>query len=136
MFWSNNKKKLYKELIEDIKEEISRSKRFEFNFAVLTAEVSHSSSLGLIKILPGKIISSHIIRRYLRGYDKMIGPIKSRYYVILPHTDKKGACVVKQRIKNFATESNLGDISIGIAAYSEDGTSPDSLLFKSIREKS
>ena len=136
MFWSNNKKKVYKELIEDIKEEIGRSKRFDYNFSVLTAEVSHSSSPGLIKILPGKIISIHIIRRYLRGYDRMIGPIKRRYYFILPQTDKKGACAVKQRIKNFAMERNLGDISIGIAAYSENGTSPDSLLFKSIREKS
>ena len=136
MFWSNNKKILFKELIEEIKEEINRSKRFKLSFAVLVAEVSHWFAPGLIKVLPGKTISIHIIRRYIRGYDKMIGPIKRRYYVILPQTNKKGAFAVKQRIKTVALERNLGDIAIGTAAYSEDGTSPESLLSKSMREKS
>jgi hypothetical protein len=136
MSWLNNKKKLFKELNREIKGEISRSKRFKFSFAVLVAEVSHWLAPGFIKALPGKTISIHMISSYIRGYDKMIGPIKRRYYLILPQTNKKGAFVVKQRIRNIAQERNLGYIAIGTAAYSEDGTSPESLLSKSIREKS
>jgi len=134
-FWKKRKEdEEFKVEIGWIDKEISRSKRFGFNFGVLVVEMSHSVPRGLSKVMPGKTISFHVLQKHLRGYDKVVGPILRRYYIITPQTDKNGVNVVKQRIYRLAQEENWGDLSIGIAVYPEEGESPEALLNKAIGE--
>ena len=131
MFWFKRAKE-HKSTheINLIDEEISRSKRFEFHFAVLVLELSHSLPRGLSKLLPGKAISFHILKKNLRVYDKLTAINYRRYYIILPQTDEAGVSVVKERIYRLAREHNWGDINIGISVYPEDGECAQSLLEK------
>ena len=113
-----------------INSEISRSKRFGFQFGVLTVEVSHTVPRGLSNILPGRTISFHIIlRKNLRSYDQVTGSdFMRRYYVILPQTDKNGIEVVKARIYRIAEKEKWGDISVSSVFFPDDGNDSKGLL--------
>ena len=127
-FWNLVKKQRYEVEMKKIEEEISRSSRFDYSFGVLVVEVSHSAPKGLSKLFPGKTISFHLMRKYIRGYDKLFGPFFRRYYIILPQSDRNGVNALKQRIYKLAEEYNWGDLSIGEAVYDEDGKSAQALL--------
>ena len=78
--------------------------------------------------MPGKTLSFHLMKKYIRGYDKLFGPFFRRYYIILPQSDRNGINAFKQRIHRLAKEYKWGDLSIGEALYDEDGESPQALL--------
>jgi len=133
MAWLFGKRKKRKLEVESklIEAEISRSKRFGFQFGVLTVEVSHSVPGGLSRILPGRPISFHVLEKNLRLYDQVIeSRYRRRYYIILPQTDGDGVEVVKTRIYGIAQEQNWGDISIGSSVYPDDGDDSKALLGK------
>jgi len=132
MLWFKNlrKKSKYKVELTFIDEEISRSKRFNFQFAVLVVELSHSAPRGLSKLLPGKTLSFHILKKNLRLYDKVIDLSSRRYHIILPQTDRKGADAVKERILRLSQAHRWGDIMVGTAVFPEDGESSNLLLTK------
>jgi len=98
------KKQRFEVEIKKIDEEINRSNRFNFSFGVLVVEVSHSAPKGLSKLFPGKTISFHLMRKYIRGYDKLMGPYFRRYYIILPQGDRTSVNAVKERIYELAQE--------------------------------
>ncbi len=127
-FWKAMKKQRFEEEVKKIEDEINRSKRFNFSFGVLVLDISHAAPKGLGTLMPGKTISLRLMRKYIRGYDKMFGPFFRRYYIILPQVDRKGANAVKQRIHKLAEEYNWGGLSIGSAVYDEDGKSAQALL--------
>ncbi len=138
MFRSRNaiKKRKYKTEIKVIDEEINRSQRYNFNFSVLVVDISHSVPRGLSKLLPGNVVSFHLLQKYIRSYDHMIGPNRRRYYIIFSQTNRDGANVVKQRIHKLAEEQNWGDLTIGTAVYPEDGKTSQALLSKALNELS
>ena len=113
-----------------IEEEINRSKRFGFHFAILVVDVSHSVPLGLSRLFPGKTLSFHVLRKNLRLYDKVIDLSYRRYHIILPQADRQGADAVKKRILTLAQANRWGDIKIGIAVFPEDGETATFLLTK------
>jgi len=131
-FWNAIKKHRFEEEVKKIEDEISRSKRFNFSFGVFVVDVSQSAPKGLSGLIPGKTISFHLMRKYIRGYDKLFGPFFRRYYIILPQSDRNGVNVVKRRIHKLAEEHNWGDLSIGEAVYDEDGKGAQELLDKAI----
>ncbi len=133
-FGEKRRKKKFKSEIDVIDGEIDRSQRFDFNFSILTVEVSHSIPRGLSKILPGNVVCFHLFKKHYRSYDKVIGPYWRRYYIVLPQTDKPGAKIAKQRIAGLAEENNWGDVSVGMAVFPEDGKDTDTLLEKAINE--
>ena len=116
-----------------IDEEINRSKRSNFNMSILVVEVSHSAPRGLSKVLPGKTLSFYLLKKFIRSYDRMIGPYWRRYFIVLPQTDRNGANVVKQRIYNLAKENNWGTVSIGMAFYAEDSEKSETLIENAIK---
>lgn len=124
------KRKKFKHEMMMIEEEINRSKRFGFHFAILVVEVSHSVPMGLSRVLPGKTLSFHILKKNLRLYDKVIDFSYRRYHVILPQADRRGADAVKERVLRLAQAYSWGDIMIGIAVYPEDGATSNLLLTK------
>ncbi len=134
MFRSRNaiKKRKYKAEIKVIDEEINRSQRYNLNFSVLVVDISHSVPRGLSKLLPGNVVSFHLLQKYIRSYDHMIGPNRRRYYIIFSQTNRDGADVVKQRIHKLAEEQNWGHLTIGTAVYPEDGKTSQALLSKAI----
>ena len=134
MFRFKGKKQELGAEINLINEEIGRSKRFGFNLGVLVVELNNSVPRGLSKLMPGKTISFHVLKKHIRVYDKVIGPFLRRYYIILPQTDKSGVSAVKKRVYKLAQEHNWGDVLIGTAVYPEDGESPKALLDKAIIE--
>lgn len=135
-FWNAMKKQKFEAEIKIIDKEINRSQRFDINFSILVLEVSHSVPRGLSKLLPGNVVSFHLLKKYIRSYDNMIGPYRRRYYIIFSQTDKKGASAVKKRIHKLAEEYNWGNLSIGMAVYPEDGKTSKALLDKAISELS
>jgi len=138
MFRSRNsiKKRKYKTEIKVIDEEINRSQRYNLNFSVLVVDISHSVPRGLSKLLPGNVVSFHLLQKYIRSYDHMIGPNRRRYYIISSQTNRDGANAVKQRIHKLAEEHNWGNLTIGAAVYPEDGKTSQALLSKAISELS
>ena len=127
-FWKAMKKQRFEEEVKKIEDEINRSKRFNFSFGVLVLDISHAAPKGLSALIPGKTISFHLMRKHMRGYDKLFGPFFRRYYIILPQSDRNAVNAVKQRIYKLAEEYNWGDLSIGEAVYDEDGKSAQDLL--------
>jgi hypothetical protein len=128
LFWRRESDSLREEE-RMINSEIGRSKRFGFQFGVLTVEVSHTVPRGLSNILPGRTISFHILRKNFRSYDQVIGSyLRRRYYVILPQTDKNGIEVVKARIYQIAEKEKWGGISVSSVAYPDDGNDSKGLL--------
>ncbi|MQY60826.1 hypothetical protein GH153_03190 [bacterium] len=138
MFRSRNaiKKRKYKIEIKIIDEEINRSQRHNLNFSVFVVDMSHSVPRGLSKLLPGNVVSFHLMQKYICSYDHMIGPNRRRYYIIFAQTNRDGANAVKQRIHKLAKEQNWGNLTIGTAVYPEDGNTPQALLSKAISDLS
>lgn len=132
MHWLERLRKSGKYKIEltCIDEEISRSKRFGFQFAVLVLELKHSVPRGLSKLLPGQTLSFHILRKNLRLYDKVIDLSSRRYHIILPQTDRQGTVAVKNRVLRLSQMHSWGEIKIGVAVFPEDGETPNLLLTK------
>jgi len=135
-FWNAIKKHRFEEEVKKIEDEISRSKRFNYSFGVFVVDISHAAPKGVSGLMPGKTISFHLIRKYIRGYDKLFGPFFRRYYIILPQSDRNGIHTVKQRIYKLAKKYNWGDLSIGEAVYDEDGKSAQALLDTAISKLS
>jgi len=127
-FWKAMKKQRFEEEVKKIEDEISRSKRFNFSFSVIVVDISNAAPKGISALMPGKTISFHLMRKYIRGYDKLFGPFFRRYYIILPQSDRNAVNAVKQRIYKLAEEHNWGGLSIGEAVYDEDGKSAQALL--------
>jgi hypothetical protein len=126
--WNAIKKHRFEEEVKKIEDEINRSKRFNYSFGVFVVDVSQAAPKGLTGMIPGKTISFHVMRKYIRGYDKLFGPFFRRYYIILPQSDRNAVNVVKQRIYKLAQDHHWEDLSIGEAVYDEDGKSAQELL--------
>ena len=126
--WNAIKKHRFEEEVKKIEDEISRSKRFNYSFGVFVVDISHAAPKGISNLMPGKTISFHLMRKYIRGYDKLFGPFFRRYYIILPQSDRNAVNAVKQRIYKLAKEYNWGDLNIGEAVYDEDGKNALALL--------
>jgi hypothetical protein len=131
-FWNAIKKHRFEEEFKKIEDEINRSKRFNYSFGVFVVDISHAAPRGLSGLLPGKTISFHLMRKHIRGYDKLFGPFFRRYYMILPQSDRNGVNAVKKRIYKLSEEYNWGDLSVGEAVYDEDGKTAQDLLDKAI----
>jgi len=127
-FWKAMKKQRFEEEVKKIEDEISRSKRFNYSFGVFVVDISHSAPKGISVLMPGKTLSFHLMRKHIRGYDKLFGPFFRRYYIILPQSDRNGINAFKQRIYRLAKEYKWEDLSIGEALYDEDGKSAQALL--------
>jgi hypothetical protein len=138
MFRFNNlvKKRQYKTELKAIDEEINRSRRFDLNFSVLVVDMSHSVPRGLSKLLPGNVLSFHLLQKHVRSYDHIIGPHRRRYYIVSSQTDREGASAVKERIHKLAEEHEWGNLSIGMAVYPEDGKTSQAILDKALSELS
>ena len=134
--WKAMKKQRFEKEVNKIEDEINRSKRFNYSFGVLVVDISHATPRGISTLMPGKTISFHLMRKYIRGYDKLFGPFFRRYYIILAQTDRNAVNTVKQRIYKLAEKYNWGDLIIGEAVYDEDGTSAQALLDKAISQLS
>jgi hypothetical protein len=124
------KRRRFRAEIGFINEEIGRSRRFGFNFGVLVVEVDDSIPRGLSRLMPGKTISFHVLKRNLRNHDKVIGPFVRRYFILLPQTGENGVRAVEERLHQLAEEHRWGRIRVGAAAYPEDGSTSVALLEK------
>ena len=128
-FFSKSRRHRLKTEARHIDVEISRSKRFGLKFGVLAVELSHSAPRGLSKILPGRMISFHVLEKNLRSYDQIIeSHYMRRYFIVLPQTDKDKVEVVKTRIYGIAKERKWEDLSIKSAVYPDDGDTSKKLL--------
>ena len=130
MFFLKRKreKKKFDYELESIEEEINRSGRMDLEFCVLAVELSHLNPRGLSRILPGNVLSFHVVNKYIRSYDRMFGPYFRRYFLILPQTDRNGAHIVEKRIQELARKYNWGELSIGMAVFPRDGEKAVELL--------
>jgi len=71
---SRKEKEKFDYELELIDEEINRSHRFNLNFCLLAVELRHLNPRGLSKLLPGNVLSFHIVKKYIRSYDRIFGP--------------------------------------------------------------
>jgi len=117
-----------------IAEEINRSERFGYGFVLLVVELSHGAPRGLSRIFPGRTISFHIIEKNLRSYDKIGESALRRYHVLLPQTERSDASAIQERIQALARKYKLGDVTIGMASYPEDGKTPQALIERAVSQ--
>jgi hypothetical protein len=129
--FSKGQEPKFKSEIKYIEAEISRSKRFGYQFGVLTVELNNSVPRGLSRLFPGRTLSFHILQDNLRLYDRIIeSGQRRRYYIILPETDGDGIEAVKKRIHRIAAEQKWEKVVIASSLYPEDGTTSNELLEK------
>ncbi len=129
MFWFGRKRQDQFEFeTKAVNEEINRSERFGYGFVLLIVELSHSAPRGLSKLFPGRTLSFHILEKNLRSYDRVGVSALRRYHVLLPQTNKEEAQVIETRIQELARKSDLGPVTIGSAAYPDDGKTARALI--------
>ena len=115
-----------------IDEEINRSSRFGYSFALVILELIQKKPKGIGRIIPGKTISYQVLKSHLRYYDKIIGRVVSRYCILMPQMTKEGLASVVQRMETIINEKKIGRVCIGSALYPEDGESGRELIIKAM----
>lgn len=118
-----------------LEEEINRSGRFGYSFALIILELIQKTPKGIGRFIPGKIVSYQILKSHLRYYDKIIGRIVSRYCILMPQTTKEGLVAVIQRLKTKISGEINGRVCLGSALYPRDGESAQALISKAMEVK-
>lgn len=126
-FWRKPKDQFEVEM-RAVREEINRSERYGYGFVLLVVELSHSAPRGLSRLFPGRTLSFHILEKNLRSYDRVGVTALRRYHVLLPQTTKEEAGIIEERIKELARKSDFGEVTIGSAAYPDDGKTARTLI--------
>lgn len=139
----NNKQKFY----EDLYDEMQRAKRHDFNLVVMMVKIMYFSELVSIygdgKTDDVICLMVKNIEEFLRTEDKKYRLERDIFAFILPNTDKKGAEVIKNRLRKSLDHITLTtgqkqeklnfNFKIGILAY--DKKSDDVLEFRQKLEK-
>lgn len=127
---------------ERFAEEIERSKKFQYKFSLLMLDVDffkeHNDRFGH---LVGDIILkelSGVIKENIRQIDLLARFGGEEFVIILPETDKKGAFLVAERIRQAVANKSIKaydedlklTLSAGISAYPADGKTQNALLEK------
>ncbi|MBI4640308.1 MAG: hypothetical protein HY731_06415 [Candidatus Tectomicrobia bacterium] len=116
------------DVVQAINRELSRSQRFQQQFALLLLDIPGSVPHGVHKVLPGKTLGVKHLEDQVRPYDTVTEVGLRRYMVILPQTELAGTAVVKERIRALARQHGWGEVRIGLAVYPENGNTGDLLL--------
>lgn len=132
-----------------LKEEMARAKRHNHPLSLLVIDIDHSMNEeipagNLNKILKRKLTFlaeiSNLINIHLRKIDIPARYSANAIAIILTITDKKGAFILSERIRNEINSYQLssGDtdipikVNIGIVSYPEDGEDEQELIKKVI----
>ena len=119
----------YRHLLEVIKYEIERSKRFQHSFSIMMLDIDkfknfndqHGHLFGdqilsaLAKLLTSSVRASDIVTRY--GGDEFV--------IVLPETIKDQALILAERVRSIVNQHTFKDnirltVSIGLASYPID----------------
>lgn len=125
---------------EFVKKEINRSKRHGHCFSVVLFIVNGVESIylsGNVSVATKIIVEvGSIVKNLKRSEDMGFRFSSSKFGVILPHTDKKGAILFSRRLMMELSNSILNtsglifgiSISLGIQSFPEDGSDAQTLL--------
>lgn len=120
-----------------LQEEFHRAERYEKNLSVVMADLDnfkdvndtygHSAGDSVLKII-GKFL-----QRNIRDVDIIARFGGEEFVILLPEADKEEARIVSERLRRTLAQLKLDDlpsltISLGIAAYPEDGNSIEKLI--------
>jgi len=118
-----------------LSQELQRADRFDRPLAVLMIDVDH---LREINTAGGHLAGDRALKavagaleRATREYDVAARFGGDEFCVVLPETQLDGALVVAERIRTLVEQSATGlslTVSIGVAAHSGGGASPESLI--------
>ena len=122
--------------------ELSRSVHHERSFSIVFVEVScreqHTTGQGTCVVTERFRAVAQIVRKRLRRSDLLAMWDKSTLAILLPETPRSGACTVTDSLRRLVQDylhpagalESVGDdgISVGIAAYPEDGTDGSQLI--------
>lgn len=129
-------------LLERLKEELGRSKKFKYNFSFLMIDIDHFKSYNdRYGHLVGDAIlkeASRVIKENIRQIDLVGRYGGEEFSVILSETDKKGAGFVAERIRQAIEEKNIRvydedlkvTVSIGVSSYPQDSSDTQALIDK------
>jgi diguanylate cyclase (GGDEF)-like protein len=132
---------------ETLSREISRSKRYEHELSIMFVDIDHFKEINddrghpagdavlkrMAGILRGEQVEGENSFR-LRDHDIAARYGGDEFVLILPETHKGGAAVTAERLRacvekhDFDPEIPRVTVSIGIAAFPEDGTERDTLV--------
>jgi diguanylate cyclase (GGDEF)-like protein len=121
-------------LDEILRREIERAKRYSQSISILMIDIDdfkkyndtkgHPAGDELLKKLADFLVQS------IRVVDIVFRYGGEEFVVLLPQTLKQGAVEVAKRLLNLERQNIPATISIGLAAYPEDGKDKDDLIAK------
>ncbi len=124
--------------------ELEKAKRFKYSVSLLFIDINNFKE---INDKYGHLVGDEVLIKVVQSIKNLIrkSDILCRYggdefVIILPHIDKKGATILKNRlIENFVTvkimnESKKITYSIGISTYPDEAKNIDILLKKADKE--
>lgn len=121
-------------------EEIRRSLRYSRKFSLIEIDIDNFKNYNDKYGHPeGDILLkefSSLLSKQCRDVDLAYRIGGEEFYILMSETDKEGAYIFAERIRNLTESYNFGNpeigerqstISIGIATFPEDGTAPDEI---------
>ncbi|MDM7916622.1 MAG: diguanylate cyclase [Candidatus Eisenbacteria bacterium] len=129
----------YRELRAALERGAARAAALGDPFAILLVEIGN---LRLYAVREGRLVALDIFRRIgqtiernIRAGDR-IGPLGSdAFLILLPDTDRLGACVVAERVRHLAASEGIRDpaacslsVTVAVASVPEDGREGSALL--------
>jgi diguanylate cyclase (GGDEF)-like protein len=125
-----------------LQNEIRRARRYDQKTAVVVVDVDDFAE---VNVRFGTLVGDRLLRELgmllnnnIRDIDLAGRPGEDEFVVLLPETDRNGALLVAERFRRevetfFARRESGGQavqltVSVGVACYPEDGTTPETLL--------
>lgn len=128
-------------MMELLREELQRAARYQRTFSVLMLDVDSFKSFNdTYGHLQGDLLLRNIasvLRTNIRSVDHVGRYGGEEFLIILPETGKHEACLLAERVRSAVEAYGLvptengsirRTVSIGVAAYPEDGLNPSELL--------
>lgn len=132
----------YTQILHLLKIEFARAKRYQYQLSCVLVEVDR---LGNIGDLHGSVVRDQVesavgdlLNRHSRSCD-FVGRLGERFVLVLPHTDRKGAQLLAQRLHDRISGLDVRvddrplriSASLGVATLDDD----DTIFFDAVLKK-
>jgi diguanylate cyclase (GGDEF)-like protein len=132
----------YTQILHLLKIEFARARRYQYQLSCVLVEVDR---LGNIGDLHGSVVRDQVenavgdlLNRHSRSCD-FVGRLGERFVLVLPHTDKKGAQLLAQRLHDRVSGLDVRvddrpiriSASLGVATLDDE----DTIFFDAVLKK-
>ncbi len=132
----------YTQILHLLKIEFARARRYQYELSCILVEVDRMGNIG---DLHGSVVRDQVedsvgdlLNRHSRSCD-FVGRLGERFVLVLPHTDRKGAQLLAQRLHDRVAGLDVRvdsrplriSASLGVATLQDD----DTIFFDAVLKK-